>query len=361
VCGRARGGSRRGRTAPRGVARGGVCGGVCAALVLLFAAASPGGAQRAAPGADADSTATRYDGGRFSVLAERQDDRLARSLLAAAMRRDTFPGLPRSSSHVVIVVAPDAAHFRALVGPALPEWGAAVAFPDAQRIIVQGGGASSAAGDPVATLRHELAHLALHEYLDDLAPRWFDEGYASFAAQEAGREEVLATNLAVHGVPTLASLDTGLVGGEGQATVSYALAYRAVADLAALDPARGLTLLLKYWKDSGSLDQAVRRAYGEPLDTFEAQWRARTRRRYGALAVASDVAFAVAVLLTLLAPLYVARRRRDRLRLAALRAAERAADAATAAMVHAALTSAPPAGPPDVIDLTAHDGDSPLA
>ncbi len=36
----------------------------------------------------------------------------------------------------------------------------------------------------------------------------------------------------LRGVPTLASLDTGLVGGEGQAAVSYALAYRAVADLA---------------------------------------------------------------------------------------------------------------------------------
>lgn len=297
------------------------------------------------------------------MLAGPGDDRLARSLLAAAVRRDTFPGLPRSSSHVVIVVAPDAAHFRTWVGPAVPEWGAAVAFPDAQRIIVQGGRASSAAGDPAATLRHELAHLALHEYLDDLAPRWFDEGYASVAAQEFGREEVLATNvaLALHGVPTLASLDSGLVGGEGQAAVSYALAYRAVADLAALDPARGLSLMLHYWKETGSLDQGVRRAYGEPLDTFEAQWRARTRRRYGALAVASDLAFAVAVLLTLLAPLYVARRRRDRARLALLRAAERAADAAAAAAVTAALTSGSMPVPPVAREPTARGGDGALA
>jgi hypothetical protein len=285
----------------------------------------------------------RLDAGRFSVFAGRADERLARALLDLAVRHDTFPGLPTPHSHVVIIVAPDAAHFRRWVGGTVPEWGAAVAIPQSQRIIVQGRAATSAAGDPESTLRHELAHLALHEYLDELPPRWFDEGYASFAARESGRDEALATNiaLALHGVPTLASLDSGLVGGEGQATVSYALAYRAVADLAALDTTHGLSLLLRYWRETGSLDQAVRRAYGEPLETFEARWRSETRRRYGALAIASDLAFSMLVFLTLLAPLYVARRRRDRARLAVLRSAERAADAAATAAVAAALSAGP--------------------
>jgi hypothetical protein len=322
--------------------------------LIVGAAPHPTLAQRTASEIDPDTTATRFDGGRFSVLAGPADQRLARSLLAMAVRGDTFPGLPRSRSHVVIVVAPDPEHFRAWVGPGAPEWGVAVAFPDAQRVILQGRSATSAAGDPAATLRHELAHLALHEYLGDLPPRWFDEGYASYAAQELRRDDVLATNiaLALHGVPTLASLDSGLVGGAGQADVSYALAYSAVADLAALDSARGLSLLLRYWRESGSLDQALRRAYGEPIDTFEAQWRARTRRRYGALAVASDLAFSVVVLLTLLAPLYVARRRRDRVRLAGLRSAERAADAATAAAVAAALSTASEPPPPRASEPT---------
>jgi hypothetical protein len=270
------------------------------------------------------------DGGRFSVLAEPSDALLARSLLRTALAHDTFPGLPRPAAHVLIAVAPDERRFRALTGGALPDWGAAVAFPDAQRVVVQGGGATSAAGDPVPTLRHELAHLALHEYLGDLAPRWFDEGYAVYSEGGPGRDDILATNvaLALRGVPTLASLDTGLVGTESQAAVSYALAYRAVADLAHLDPAHGLSLLFRYWRESSSLDVAVRRAYGESLDTFEAAWRSRTRHRYGALALLSDLSFATVVFLALLAPLYVARRRRDRLRLAALQEAEAAAERA---------------------------------
>jgi hypothetical protein len=271
-----------------------------------------------------DTTTVRLDGGRFSVLATPADRRLARSLLAAAVARDTFPGLGRQSAHVVIAVAPDIAHFRAWTGPSVPEWGAAVAFPESERVVIQGGAATSAAGDPIAALRHELAHLALHEYLGGFVPRWFDEGYASYAAGEGVRDDVLATNvaLALRGVPSLSSLDTGLVGGEGQAAVSYALAYRAVADLAALDRAHGLSLFFKYWRESGSLDVAVRRAYGETLDAFEVQWRAQTRRRYGALALMTDLTFVTVVFLALLLPLYLSRRRRDRARLAALRASE---------------------------------------
>ncbi len=266
----------------------------------------------------------RADGGRFSIISWPADAWLARSLLRAAVAHDTFPGLPRPVAHVIVVVAPDASHFKQWVGAVAPEWGAAVAFPALQRIVVQGGAASSAAGDPIATLRHELAHLALHESLDDLPPRWFDEGYASYAANESVRDDALATNvaLALRGVPSLASLDTGLVGRQGDAIVSYALAYRAVADMAALDRARGLSLMFAYWRASGSLDTAVRRAYGESLDAFEATWRARTRRRFGTLALVSDLAFTTIIFLVVLAPLYGARRRRDRARLSVLRAQE---------------------------------------
>jgi Peptidase MA superfamily len=261
------------------------------------------------------------------------------------VRTDTFPGLPRPVAHVLIEIAPDKATFRDWVGPGAPEWGAGIAIPDENRIVLQGRGAPSTAGDPTVVLRHELAHLALHEYLGDRAPRWFDEGYAQLSSGEGGRDEALATNvaLAVRGVPTLVQVDSGLTGTLGNAEVSYALAYRAVADLAALDPQRGLSLFFSYWRAGGSLDQAVRRAYGEPLETFESAWRSQVRRRYGALALVSDLSVATLVFLLLLAPLYVIRRRRDRARLAVLRAADEAADRqARLDAIQALLESLPP-------------------
>jgi hypothetical protein len=311
---------------------------------LAHAWAHPGLAQGTIP-----SGARRVDRGRFTAVAYGADTLLAQSLLDGAVRTDTFPGLPRPVAHVVIAIAPDRETFRRWVGAGAPEWGAGIAIPDENRIVLQGRGAPSSAGDPTVVLRHELAHLALHEYLGDRAPRWFDEGYAGFAAGEGGRDEALATNvaLALRGVPTLARVDSGLTGTEGDAQVSYALAYRAVADLAGLDRTRGLSLFFTYWRAGGSaggsLDHAVRQAYGEPLETFEATWRERVRRRYGALALFSDLTVATLALLMLLAPLYVIRRRRDRERLAALRAADEAAERrARLDAIHVLLESLPP-------------------
>jgi hypothetical protein len=287
----------------------------------------------------------RLQQGRFTILHFNRDALLARSLLEYAMRSDTFPGLARPRAAVLIAIAPDRRRFREWVGPAAPEWGAAIAAPAEQRIVMQGSRAGSDAGDPKRVLRHELAHLALHEALGDLAPRWFDEGYASYAAGEWGREEVLATSLAllVRGVPSLDSLDTGFGAGVGQADAAYALAHRAVAEMAALDAERGLTLVLRYWRDTRSLDRALRAAYGLTLPAFDAHWRQRTLRRYGALALVANLTLAAGAIAFLIVPLYVVRRRRDRRRLDALRAADEAAErAARESAIDALLGSVPP-------------------
>jgi hypothetical protein len=278
----------------------------------------------------AQDASLRLREGRFTVVADEANAPLARSLLESALSTDTFPGLPRPKSVVTLVIAANQRRFRELIGPSVPEWGSAVAFPHENRIVMQGRRAGARAGDPFEVLRHELAHLALHETLGDLPPRWFDEGYASFAAREWSREDALRTNVAlvVRGTPTLDELERWFSAGPSRAEAAYALAYRAVADLAELDPKRGLTVLLSQWKRTGKLDTAVRNAYGLTLTGFETRWRDRTRRRYGGLAILADVTLVVGFALVVVLPLYLARRRRDRLRMAALVAADEAADKA---------------------------------
>lgn len=226
-------------------------------------------------------------------------------------------------------MAPGRREFAELVGPHAPEYGAAIAIPGEQRIVMQGSRAGSDAGDPLQVLRHELAHLALHEAMGDRPPRWFDEGYASFAAGEWSREDVLITNFALawRGVPSLAALEEAFAGGSARASGAYALAYRAVVEMAALDPARGLTLFFRYWRDGDDLEIAIRQAFGVTQDGFEDRWRRNTRRRYGALALFADLTLGVIVLFIVLLPFYVARRRRNRARLERMAAAERQAEA----------------------------------
>lgn len=277
-----------------------------------------------------DSPPLRLDRGRFTAVFYPSERVLAESLLEIAAANDTFPGLPRPKQRVLLALAPDHARFREWIGPGAPEWGAAIAFPELQRIVMQGRSSGSDAGDPREVLRHELAHLALHEALGGGAPRWFDEGYASYAAREWSREDVLTTNLglALRGTPTFEELDGQFSGGSFSAQTAYALSYRAVVELAALDPASGLTRFFENWKQYGRLDRAVRETYGMTLADFELRWRQRTRRRYGALALVSDVAVLGLVVMIAVFPLYVARRRRDRRKLEAMLAADAAAEQA---------------------------------
>jgi hypothetical protein len=301
------------------------------ASVMLGAAAAS-----TASGQDAPE---RLDRGRFTAVFYPGDAQLVRSLLESAVENDSFPGLPRPKNQVLLAVAPDARRFRDWTGPGAPEWGAAITFPETRRIVMQGRAAGAAAGDPRGVFRHELAHLALHEYLGDLPPRWFDEGYASYAAHEWTREDALTTNiaLALKGTPSFAELDSEFYAGATTAQNAYALAYRAVVELAALDTARGLTAFFENWHEQKTMDGAVRATYGITLTGFEKLWQQRTRRRYGALALVSDVTFGGLLLLIVILPLYLARRRRDRRRMAALVAADEAAERAARLSVIEAL------------------------
>lgn len=277
-----------------------------------------------------DDAPLRLDSGRLTAVYFPADAALARALLTAGVRADSFPWLPRPRQRVLVAIAPDAARFRAWAGPTAPEWGAALAFPESRRIIMQGRAAGSDAGDPLEVFRHELAHLALHEYLGDLPPRWFDEGYASLSAREWKREDVLAANLALvlRGPPSLDRLEHEFAGGSVAAQSAYALSYRAVTDLASLDPERGLTLFFQYWREDRSLERAVRRSFGVTLAGFEQQFQTRTQRRYGGLALFADLSLVLLVLSVVLLPLFIARRLRDRRRLRALLAADDAAERA---------------------------------
>jgi hypothetical protein len=285
------------------------------------------------------------------VVAYARDSLLAASIADRAAASDTFPGLPRPRERLLIQVAPDGRAFRELIGAGAPEWGAAYAFPGERRIVMQGRSAPSSAGDPLKVLRHELAHLALHEFLGDRPPRWFDEGYASWAAGEWDREDVIAANigLALGGFRSLAALDSGFESGARRADAAYALSYRAVAELASLGERRGLELLFRYWREGGTLDAALRRAHGLTIGGFERRWLDRTRRRYGGLALFADVTVGAVVLLLIVTPLFVLRRRRDRERLARMREADAAAErrereSAIEALLRS-VEEAPPGGP----------------
>ena len=311
-----------------------------AASCVLFSTA------RAAP-----PGALRLDRGRFTVIHYERDRVLAASALDAAVTRDTFPFLPRASSRIVILIAPDEATFREWAGQSGLPWAAAVAFVEQHRVVMQGRSATADAGNPLQVLRHELAHIALHDYLGGITPRWFDEGYASYAAGEARTEGFLSTNAALlfRRMPTLAALDAMLASQQGtEARAGYALALRAVSDLAAIDARHGLTPLLSAWKERASFDLAMRRAFAQTSGDFEREWQQRTRWQFAFLAVATNSAIGGLALVALLVPFYRSRRRKQQERLDEMRRREAVTEAAmrSAALDDLLGVRAPVASPP---------------
>jgi hypothetical protein len=142
--------------------------------------------------------------------------------------------------------------------------------------------------------------------------------------------DALTTNLvlAIRGTPTFDELDRQFTAGSVTAQNAYALAYRAVVELASLDTVSGLSRFFNAWRMTRSMDVALRTEFGLTLAGYELRWRQSTRRRYGMLALFSNVALAGLILIVLVFPLHLARRRRDRQRMAAMVAADEAAERA---------------------------------
>ena len=238
--------------------------------------------------------------------------------IALAERADApaeWPGLGRlDPGPIRLIVVEDPDRMRELTGGRAPAWGAGVALPGSRTILVR-----ADAQNPIGVLRHELAHLALHRAVHVRLPRWFDEGYAAYAAGEWDRLDQLALNMSVirGATPELAQLDAALRGGAPEASASYALAMSAIMELARRHPSGTLDPILTLLREGVPFPDALARTTGLTEGQFAVEWQKGVRQRYGLLSwtVAGGLWLIVAAIVVLAAWL---RRRADRPRRAAL-------------------------------------------
>ena len=217
--------------------------------------------------------------GQVTAVAWPQQLDLAIQLAEQADRPVEWPGLGRvAPAPMQLVVVPDARRLDSLTRGRAPTWGAAVALPAARTIVIRADG-----GDLQGTLRHELAHLALHQRVPGRVPLWFDEGYAAWGSGEWERLGVLELNLAVArgALPDFRALDAALRASATSADAAYALAYSAVSELARRNPSYSLSPLLERLAGGEDFDAAVLATTGLSVDRFEEAWQHAVRRRYG--------------------------------------------------------------------------------
>lgn len=258
-----------------------------------------------------------------------EQEALARHLARGVIDAPPMPALPpdileRDPVHVFL--APDAARWDSLTGGAVPEWGAGVADPFRGVIVLP---TYDWARTPLhtvqRTLRHELAHVALQRYLGATrTPRWFTEGYAQWAAGQWDWDSAwrLRLALASQRTPPLDSITLDWPVAAADARVAYLLSASAVAYLVDRSGERGLRIFLERWRDGRDFEAAFRATYGRTMGQFEEEWRAHVRRTYGwGVVLSHSMVFWVMAAVVLLV-LFAIRRRRDRARLARLRATE---------------------------------------
>ena len=289
------------------------------AFLLALAALLPARAQvPAPPPLERGGVAVHYAPGD-SLRAER--------ILGLLTNSPGLPGLPPGlPSQARVHLAPSEADFLALAGGAVPEWGAGVALPATRTIVLPVyASARTRNWSEARVVRHEWAHLGLHEYLAGLrVPRWFSEGYAEWASGGWDAAEGWRLRIAVAGgrTPPLDSLALGWPSDRASAEVAYMLSATAVEYLVAASGERGLALFLSRWRDGNSFEAALRRTFGVTSGQLEGDWSRYVRRRYGWLLVLSQSLVFWAFLGILLAGMVAVRRNRGRLRMARLRATE---------------------------------------
>jgi hypothetical protein len=196
----------------------------------------------------------------------------------------------------------------------IPSWGAGLTVPGARFIVTR-----ADADDPFRILRHELAHVALHQAVRGRVPLWFDEGYAVVAAGEWDRLDALRLNLTVArgAVPTLAALDGELRSNPASAEAAYALSASAVLFLARRHPSQSLVPLLQRLGAGEPFRDAVLATTGLAPSRLEDAWRREVKRNHGLLLwVLAGGGWAIMGLLVILAVRL--RKRRDQPRRAAL-------------------------------------------
>ncbi len=251
--------------------------------------------------------------GRVTAVFWEGEGTAATALAEFADAAGPWPGLGVDGRPIRIILASSRERFDSLTAGRVPEWGVGAAFPGTNTVVLR------LTGDVRQVLRHELAHLALHQAVRRV-PLWFDEGYASLAAGEWGRLEALRVNWALLAGrrPSLPQIDADLRGQAAHAGAGYALAMTTVVLLERLGGDRGLEPLLTNLVETRNLDAALRRTHQITLDQFETLWQTEIRKRYGWALFFGSLSMFWTAFGVLIVGLWIWRARRNRARRAAL-------------------------------------------
>ncbi|MBU1628295.1 hypothetical protein KKB18_13080 [bacterium] len=169
-----------------------------------------------------------------------------------------------------------------------PDWAAGLTFPGYNYILLKSPAALKgeiARETLLTTFRHELAHVFLHSAANrfyDKIPRWFDEGFATFQANEWYFSKLSTLSVAglLNTYIPFDYLTYDFPLDEDKALLAYAQSYSFVSYLYEKYHSDSIKGIIKELSKGKNFPEAVKFILDKDLKYLEGQWRKRARAYY---------------------------------------------------------------------------------
>ena len=194
----------------------------------------------------------------------------------------------------LIVIAPDLRTFDAYIGQKIPDWGAAVAIPEKQLIIIKSPAHFNLQKSYEELVSHEYAHLVVsHSCGWHTPPRWLNEGIAMVTSREWswGDNLAMSKTAVFSSFISLDEIERLNRFNEGKAQVAYAQAYEAVNFMVTECGPMALSGFLNEIEQGKTIDEAMYTACGATLKEFEKDYKTYLQNRYNVASLFMDTIF----------------------------------------------------------------------
>lgn len=188
----------------------------------------------------------------------------------------------------------DINEFNKVIRGKIPDWGAAVAFPERQLIALKSPDKFKVGKSIEELLAHEYSHLSLHHRTGfTVPPRWLDEGLAMLVSFEWSWEDNLTMSRAgtFQNFLDLQEIEQMNRFSESKAHLAYAQSYLAVDFLYREYGINAVNRLLDQFENGAGPDHAFNQSIGGSYGQLNDEFQTYLKGRYNIVSLFMDTAW----------------------------------------------------------------------